>query len=224
MPLSSKTYLGIVVSGEDKKNKGRYKVHIPELHIDDPENVGVYAYNRVNNHYVRNNEKTGQEYGSYHPIQVGTRVIVRVYNGNIETAEIIGIVGDNKINALPLNAVTSDRDEFYVLVKTPKENTLFVVTENSTSLPASSIHIYHKNKNTVVIIDSNGIHIKSPSMNVTVSDLNINISGNCNIHASGTINVSSGSSINVNAPSINLGTGSGNNPGYASKNPQEINV
>lgn len=153
--LSQKEYIGKILSDNDsQKLQGRYKVHIPELMYQMSNNSGIWCKNAVHANRVTNSESG--TYGSYVPLHPGTNVIVKFVNNDPNTGYITRIVSDDKSNSLPFNI--TDRDDYYQIMRTPKNNNIIGICENTSDLPNNSIHIYYHHSQTVIIIDQEGYH------------------------------------------------------------------
>ncbi len=153
--LINKEFLAKILEDEDPKYQGRYKVYIPELmpHLD--ENVGIWVKNQIHSYRVTPSEKG--IYGQYFPLQVGTYVIVKFYENDLNTGYISRIISDHEINSLPFKI--TDRDDYYQIIRTPKYDNVIAINEDTKDQPANSIHIYFNKDRTNIIIDEQGIHI-----------------------------------------------------------------
>ena len=80
-------FIGTILKGVDPLQQGRYKVHIPELMQHIAENRGIWCKNQV--HSWRITSSDVGEYGSYFPLHVGTKVVVRFYKNDLNTGYII---------------------------------------------------------------------------------------------------------------------------------------
>jgi len=128
--LTETEFIGRIVPKDtdefhDPKQMGRYKVHIPTLmpHLDKDE--GIWVKNHT--HKWRITPSEVGEYGSYFPLQAKTYVIVKFFENDINTGYIDRIVSDWKEerdveaqDCVEPKPVLEDRDEQYVIFKTPK--------------------------------------------------------------------------------------------------------
>jgi hypothetical protein len=211
--LVNREFLGYTLADPDLTNRGRYKVHIPELQPHMKETEGIWAKNYTHNWRVT--PSRDGVYGSYYPLHSGTLVVVKFEKNDYNTAYIDRIISDYAPQSLPFKTV--DRDEYYQIIRTPRTNSLIAICESTTDKPADSIHIYYNNKKVTIVLDSSGINI-----NVT-GDVNIKSSGNaniqsggntniksgglCNVQSAGVTNVKAGGDCNIDAPTINLNCG-----------------
>ena len=216
MRLTDCVFQGTIIEGDDPKNRGRYRVVIPELMYNIYDQVEGYIY--CNNHVTnsRNTSSNNGIYGQYFPLHAGTKVIVKFYAEDYETGYIDRIISDYYSDSMPLGIPTKDRDEYYQLLRTVA-NDLFSVTCETSSLPKGGIHLYHKGDNVNLVFDETGIHIYSKKdfdqqidgesfikINGNVncvfsSELNIQITGPVKITSSGNCDISSGGLCNVQA-------------------------
>ena len=178
--LVGKEFLGKILSDSDPAYQGRYKVHIPELQPHMDVSKGIWAKNQIADWRVTPSQKG--IYGSYFPLQAGTMVIVKFFENQFETAYIERIVSDHCPQSLPLKTV--DRDDYYQVIRTPKNNHLIALCETTTDKPANSIHIYYNNQAITIVADSTGLNIK------VTGDINIKATGNINIDGA-TVNINS---------------------------------
>lgn len=231
--LTDREFAGVVVTGQDEKNKGRYYVLIPELmyNIHDKDEGKILCMNHVSNYrntYCDTNGSpefaTTGVYGQYFPLHPGTKVIVKFYEEDFQTAYIDRIISDYYEDSMPLKIETSERDQYYQLLRTIAYD-LIAVTCDTTSIPSDGIHIYHKKDNVVVVFDKDGIHIYTKKDFdqridgkafikvdgdvdcVFSSNLNISVSGNVKIGVEGSCELNVAGLCNVDAKIINLNCG-----------------
>lgn len=169
--LIDKEFHGIVLEDKDPKNQGRYKVHIPELMPMIVETKGIWVKNQIHSWRYTSSEK--YFYGEYKPIHPGTLVFIKFYTHDINTGYVDRIISDQIIKTMPKLAVNkepksiNERDDVYLLYKTPKKNNLFVILEDVTDsetgldeeLIPNSIHQYYNEKRTTTIINEDGYHL-----------------------------------------------------------------
>lgn len=186
--LRQNEYHGIILPKDDPKNQGRYSVHIPELHPLIPSHEGMWIKNHI--HKWRYNSTDKFIYGEYKPLQPGTLVIVKFYEDDMNTGYIDRIISDQIDDCLiklisietknppednptiddlkdkleSSEASTLDRDDMYLLYKTPKYNHSFTVLEDvkgtgiTKDLIPNSIHLYYETIRSTLIINEDGIH------------------------------------------------------------------
>lgn len=185
LDLRANSYHGVILPDADPKNQGRYKVHIPELHPLIKENSGIWCKNQQ--HKWRIGPSEDHFYGSYYPLQPGTKVLVKFYQNDFHSGYIDRIVSDQVMETTPkigcgLNPNASiDRDELYVIFKTPKYHNLFAILEKNAdgqngltkTLIPNSIHLYYNYRRSTLIINEDGIHW------FTMNNHGTTIEGNC---------------------------------------------
>ena len=147
-------YMGIVLSDKDPKNMWRIKVHIPDLMYNIGQNEGIWVKNEISGSSHIDSERG--TYGSYHPLQSGTRVAVVFKNNDFNSGSVVRTVASDVPNTLPDQI--SDRDDYTQLVKTISD-TRIAICDNTVDQPQSSFHEYFKTNRTTRIIDEQGIHI-----------------------------------------------------------------
>jgi hypothetical protein len=205
---SPKTYHGTILSDIDNKNRGRYLVNIPDLHVNVEGNKGIWCVNKLSN-YTR--DSVNGDYGNYFPLQPGTRVKVSIQESQ-ETGEVVGLVSDKEDNSTPLGIPPKDRDSIYQVFKTSKSGNLMIICEEGmVSNPGNSMHIYFNTQipgesyggdkdgstfsnskiRTRIIFDSNGLHIAvADNLNISINnDSNIAINGNSKVKISGNLDL-----------------------------------
>lgn len=171
--LRGKEFLGKIVPNPAKdefydfRQQGRYRVHIPELMPHLPYNVGIWCKNHT--HKWRITPSDVGEYGQYFPLQAGTYVIVQFYENDINTGYIDRINSDYKrdrdVEAQDCTApkpAFEERDEQYIICKTPKKWSSFYINEDTYYEPNTIYLIYNRDHNperrTVHRIDESGHH------------------------------------------------------------------
>jgi len=170
LAITTREFPGKIISGEDDDNRGRYMVHIPELMYaiigteDDDGSNGISCVNHVHkwrDTYLDEDDEEGKKPigGSYYPLKEGMHVIVKFFSEDFRSGYIDRIVSDYYSDSMPLKIKTSERDEFYQIIRT-SQNDLIAICINTTSLPKESIHIYHKKNKVQIICDSEGLHIE----------------------------------------------------------------
>lgn len=170
LDLRQNSYHGVILEDKDPKVQGRYKVHIPELHPLIKEKSGIWCKNQL--HKWRIGPSEDYTYGSYYPLQPGTKVLIKFYQNDFHSGYIDRIVSDQiqktnpKIGCEKNPEATTDRDDMYVIYKTPKYHNLFAVLEKTTDganrltqqLIPNSIHLYYNYRRSTMIINEDGIH------------------------------------------------------------------
>ncbi len=168
--LRAYSYHGITLPDQDPKLQGRYKIHIPEFHHLLNQNEGIWCKNQV--HQWRWTPSDDYMYGEYYPLQPGTKVLIKFYENDFHTGYIDRIISDQVIKTTPkvgcgLNPeATTDRDDIYMIYKTPKYHNLFLINEKTTDssngldqyLIKNSIHLYYNYRRSTMILNEDGIH------------------------------------------------------------------
>lgn len=132
MLLTEKEYSGIVLGEPDPKNIGRYKVYIPEMMSKlSNSSDGIWVQNEIHKHkfhrYVDTKARISDEdasYGSYMPLQPGTRVFVLFKSESMDSGYIDRIASFDTIPGQNAN-----RDNFYLALKTTKGSWIYVDEE-----------------------------------------------------------------------------------------------
>lgn len=168
--LRQYSYHGLILPDRDPKNQGRYKVHIPELHPLIEADLGIYVKNQQHN--WRYGPSDDHMYGEYYPLHAGTKVLIKFYENDFHTGYVDRIISDQIISTTPKIAVdkipeaTTDRDDIYMIFKTPKKHNLFAVLEETSDgenkldseLIPNSIHLYYNYRRSTMILNEDGIH------------------------------------------------------------------
>lgn len=171
--LRNNSYHGVILPDPDPKNQGRYLVHLPELHPLLGDGKGIWCKNQVHNWRITPSED--YVYGSYYPLQPGTKVIVKFYQNDFHSGYIDKIISDQVMKTNPklgcqVNPeATFDRDDTYIFFKTPKYHNLFCVLEKtsdgqnglSKQLMPNSLHLYYNYRRSTMIMNEDGIHFFS---------------------------------------------------------------
>jgi len=166
--LINKEFIGTVLGEPDPRQMGRYKVHLPEVMQHLPEDKGLWCKNQV--HAWRITPSDDGEYGSYYPLHAGTNVIVKFYSNDYSTGYIDRIISDAQDDtdkegqdARTVKPAVLDRDEQYIIFKTPKKFNIFYVNEETEKEPNTIYLVYNRDESperrTVYRIDESGIHI-----------------------------------------------------------------
>lgn len=170
--LKDQEFLGKIVPKShpdfyDPKRQGRYLVHIPDLMPGIDDNEGIWCKNHVHNWRIT--PSGAGEYGQYFPLQAETYVIVKFFENDLNTGYIDRVLSDYKedrdveaqdnVQAIP---ALTDRDEQYVIFKTPKKWNIFYVNEDTENEPNTIYLIYNRDnspeRRTVFRIDESGLH------------------------------------------------------------------
>jgi len=199
--LTSKEFIGTILTDKDTLHQGKYKVNVPGLQPHTKETDGIWCKNHVCRHRVSPSQ-VGVS-GSYIPLQAGMSVIVKFFANHIESGYIDRVISDAYSETLPLEII--ERDEYYQIIRTPKHNHLIAIYDGdaaSKNVPKNSIHIYFNNSATVVVIDESGINIK------TAANVNITVAGNSKITTTGTTDLKSTGNVNIeSAANVNIKAG-----------------
>ncbi|MBC8427440.1 MAG: hypothetical protein H8D97_00970 [Proteobacteria bacterium] len=199
--LGIEQYEGIVLPDIDLMNRGRYKVHINELHTHIGVTSGIWCRNRTSpNSY--NSDFPGGSYGSYFPLLPQTRVIVQFVSGDYHQGEIVRIIADQENGIrLPFMCIPEARDQIFTVFRTPIYSNFLHINEVTAVQPMNSMHFYFNadlltgdtwcgdrdpitapstNIRTKYIIDENGVHFcTADSVSVSINtDGNIAINRN----------------------------------------------
>ena len=158
MDLKTSSFNAIVLKDKDISNQGRYKVQIPALMNLIVNTSGIMVKNQT--HKWRCTDSDIGRYGEYKPLQPGTEVLVKFHSDDINTGYIDRIISDQEIDSLPFKNIT-DRDDIYQLLRTPKHNNFIIVTEETANEPPNSVHFYFNKYRTTIIVDEQGIHIRT---------------------------------------------------------------
>jgi hypothetical protein len=174
---------------------GRYRVHIPEIMQHLPEEKGIWCKNQV--HAWRITPSENGEYGSYFPLHPQTKVIVQFYENDYNTGYIERIISDaddstdleaqdaTKENVKPS---LTDRDEQYIIFKTPKKFNIFYINEETEKEPNTIYLVYNRDESperrTVLRIDESGVHVWTRDNNRVriIKDDNKQIDGNKSLY------------------------------------------
>lgn len=166
--LIGKEFIGKILPDLDPRQMGRYRVHIPEIMQHISEDRGIWCKNQV--HSWRITPSDDGEYGSYYPLHSGTEVIVRFYENDYNTGYIIRIISDAEDetdkegqDSVTVKPSLTDRDEQYIIFKTPKKFNIFYANEETQKEPNTIYLVYNRDGNperrTVYRIDESGIQL-----------------------------------------------------------------
>ena len=156
--LKDKEFLGKILPDLDNKIQGRYKINIPSLMPHIPSDQGIWCKNHTHNWRVTNSDHG--EYGQYFPLHSGTYVVVKFYDNDSNSGYIDRVVSDYIENSnmegqdcttkIP---IMSDRDEQYILFKTPKKWNIFYVNEDTENEPNTIYLVYNRDSNNLKTSD-----------------------------------------------------------------------
>lgn len=166
--LKGKEFIGTVLPDLDNRQMGRYKIHLPELMQHMPEDQGLWCKNNV--HTWRITPSESGEYGSYFPLHSQTKVIVKFYENDYSSGHIERIISDAEDSTdkeaqdtTTVKPSLTDRDEQYIIFKTPKKFNIFYVNEETEKEPNTIYLVYNRDgspeRRTVYRIDESGIHL-----------------------------------------------------------------
>ncbi len=225
--LINREFHGIIVEGpslDDPKNRGRYRVKIPELmpHLVE-DDAYIWCLNHV--HKYRNTQVDQEDEGDveniegqYFPLRPGIHVLVKFYKEDYNSGYIDRIVSDYYKDSLPLDLKTEDRDKYYQLLRTIKSD-LFAITLDdmqTSGIPSNGIHMYFREDRTVLIINEEGFHVYSKDnldyqidgfghvkigdkLDLFISsDLNISVGGDVNMKVNGNVKIGVDGDTNLN--------------------------
>jgi len=180
--LINREFIGTVLPDKDSIHQGKYKVNVPELQPHMKETEGIWC----KNHTCQNRVTPSEDgiYGSYYPLHAGISVIVKFFANHIESAYIDRIISDAYAETLPYEII--ERDDYYQIIRTPKHNNLIAIYEGDTdsqNVPKNSIHVYYNDIRTTIVIDEDGINVK------TADNTNVIITKKCKVHVKETQDV-----------------------------------
>ena len=202
--IRNREFIGTILDDEsdnlDIRVEGRYKVHIPTLMPHIPFNQGIWIKNHVNKWGI-SSSKYG-EYGQHFPLQPFTKVVVRFFENDFNTGYADRIVSDFRANTDVLaqdcvkqKSSLKDRDNQYIILKTPKYWNGMYINEETEKEPNSLILIFNRdkestytereaegerNRRTVFYIDETGVRMWTHDNNFVRirMDQSIHVGGN----------------------------------------------
>lgn len=166
LDLKGQEFTATILPDLDPKRQGRYKVHIKDLIPHQDESKGIWVKNQIHSWRIASSQVG--EYGQYFPLHVGTEVIVRFFNENVTSGAIIRIISDHVERSMikaqdcteTVNSL-EDRDEQYIIFKTPKKWSTFYINEDTEKEPNTIYLIYNRDnspaRRTVFRIDESGV-------------------------------------------------------------------
>jgi len=200
--LINREFIGTVLPDKDNNHQGRYKVNISELQPHTKDTDGIW----VKNHICRNRISPSAIgiCGAYFPLQPGMGVIVKFFSNHMDSGYVDRVISDRYPETLPFEAI--ERDDFYLLLRTPIHDNIIAVYDSDTAsknIPKNSIHVYFNKTRTTVVIDENGINIKTDdNINVTVAkNVKITVTGTADIKVDGDVKIKTSSSAHIKATS-----------------------
>jgi hypothetical protein len=168
--ITNREFPGTIIAGDDLKNRGRYYVHIPELMytIHDTDQNGILCANHthkwrdtksteVTDDETITNSGTSEPGGSYYPLLVNTRVIVKFFSEDYASGYIDRVISDFYPESLP-EEPGSSRDDYYQIVRSKKKDIIAINTDSHKLW----IHYYKDDEKWVTIeLNDEGLHIRS---------------------------------------------------------------
>ncbi len=225
--LRQNEYHAITLPDKDPKNQGRYKVHIPELHPLIEQGKGIWVKNHVHRwRYNGCDDYFYGEYKPVQPGTIvmvkfyeddlNTGYVHRIISdqilnsllkigvtgstGGIGSTSVTGDVGETGGTGGTggPNLITTDRDDMYLIYKTPKKHNMFLVLEETTgpgltaNLIPNSIHFYFNKLRSTMIINEDGIHwytddnrgvtVRKQNSELVYEDEKVQVKGNRHLH------------------------------------------
>jgi hypothetical protein len=178
--ITNREYPGIILEELDKKNRGRYKVLIPELMYvlhdseeeknDDGFEKGIFCVNHTHKwrdvyvEEVKGSEKyTDPIGGEYNPLQEDTWVIVKFFSEDFESGYIDRVISDFYEDSMPLKLPKEARDVYYQTVRSTNNDLIAISTSEKGigAIPKKSLHIYHNKKLGQIIMCDEAMNIKT---------------------------------------------------------------
>lgn len=92
--MVGKRFVGKIVKGDDKANRGRYYVHCPELQAHQPESKGILCMNNIDGNHISGSNSGFS--GSYTPLKEGMVVNIELSDDDVNSARITSVIGDYK--------------------------------------------------------------------------------------------------------------------------------
>lgn len=223
--LTEREFVGKILKGADKKLRGRYFVHIPELMPHLEESEGILVSNHSHNWRITNSDVGS--YGQYFPLHPGTFVMVKFWKNDLNSGYIDRILSDYNDNTdlkpsvkcEKPKTVVEDRDEQYIIFKTPKKFNIFYINEESSEEPNTIYLIYNHMdfRRTVLRINEEGIHwwsndneyirIAKNSHKKVDGNISIKSDGSIFINASGSIHIKADGDVNIDGATVNINCG-----------------
>ena len=170
--LTGKEFIGTIIpigsprEYDNVKMKGRYRVHVPVLMTHLEKDEGLMYKNHANKWRITPSDVG--EYGSYFPLHPGTHVIVKFQENDLNAGYIDRIISDWKDgrdvlgqDCVDVKSAPTDRDEQYIIFKTPKKWSIFYVNEETEKEPNTIYLVYNRDngpkRRTVFRIDESGL-------------------------------------------------------------------
>ena len=216
--LRTREFQGKILPDVDPKRQRRYKVYIPLLmpHIDETD--GIWCKNHVSGHSMTLSDHG--TYGSKMPLHPGTWVMVRFMDNDSNTGYISRIISDHKEDTDYFGQdqnkpsdTAADRDEQYVLLKTPKKGNVIYINEESSVEKNSMFIIYNRDgdskRRDVIRINEEGIHIWGRDNFRMRIKLNheIEVDGDIKIHSKGTIHIKGENGVYIDGLTVKINEG-----------------
>ena len=221
--ILNKEFPGKIILGFDEDGKrGRYKVYVPELMYgiyDEEDQNGIFCVNHTNktrDTYIEQDDGTKLAAGgTYFPLQIGTRVIVKFFSEDFESGYIDRIVSDYYTKSQPspdfgdTRLTPEQRDDYYQVVKSKAKDMIAISTSDHGL--THQIYIYYDDKKVTLVLDDAGLHefVKTGSITETVEVGSISMTvnkGSISGIAGFNISFAAGIAITLAAPTISLGS------------------
>jgi len=216
---AGKEYIGIVLPDKDPQNRGRYKVHIPELMPHLPQTQGIWVRNHVHKWRLTRDYHQGS-YGQYYPLHSDTVVIVKFFKDDDPNSGYIDRVLFDYTKDQFLKSPyyedpgnSEDRDDTYVIFKTPKYDNVFIIHEDTKEHKNTIWLIYNRGRTFLRISetgleiytnDNKRVYVKGDTDTIIDGNANLHITGKTSIRTANEVHIKSDALITVDAPTIHL--------------------
>jgi hypothetical protein len=149
--IADKEWEGFTLPDLDPKRQGRYRVHIPQLMDQMEENEGIWCRNHCSSGNLTPSNRG--VYGSQLPLQPNTKVIVKFRMNSLNSGYIEKIVSDSEPNSnvdVGKNESSTpvisefDRDEQYIVMKTPKRYQIMYMNEDTSTDPNTIFIVFNR--------------------------------------------------------------------------------
>jgi hypothetical protein len=168
--VSNREWEGTVLPDLDPKRQGRYRVHIPQLMDQMEEHEGIWCRNHMAG--AKLGQSNRGSYGAYTPLQPGTKVNVTFRINSLNAGYITKKVPDTEPNTnidgpewseKNVNESTFDRDEQYVIMKTPKRYQIMYMNEDTSNDPNTIFIVFNRDQGaksgrTITKYSEDGLH------------------------------------------------------------------
>ena len=167
--LTDKEVPGIVIPEKEEDetdhphNMGRYKIYIPNHMIHKGLESVIWAKNHIHKfRYGINEYMPGEQliYGQYFPLQIGSRIIVKFFSNDIQSAYIDRVISDYEDDTLPFDYQHEDQSDITVIARTAKFHNVIAMLEEVITDPLleNTFHIYYHDDQVRIIMDPDGHH------------------------------------------------------------------